>query len=90
MGNISLRCEKLQGLLDPKALAKLAYPVFVANTPIKSGHARKKTSVSLDEIRASYPYAKRLDQGYSKQSPQGMTDPTVKFLNNYIRKLPGA
>jgi hypothetical protein len=71
---------------DPKKLAKEAYNYFVAITPIDSGNARRNTSLKGDEIHASYPYAKRLDQGWSKQAPGGMTKPTEKFVGEYIRK----
>jgi len=34
-------------------------------------------------------YAERLDQGYSRQAPKGMTEPTEKFLQKRIDDLIG-
>jgi hypothetical protein len=72
-------------------LAKLpqeAYQVFKNNTPIKTGNARSKTRLqNKDTIVANYPYAERLNEGYSKQSPEGMVTPTEKFLRKRIREI---
>jgi len=59
-----------------------AYQYFRDHTPIRSGNARRNTVQKGDAIVAAYPYAGRLDTGYSKQAPDGMSDPTV----NYIEK----
>jgi hypothetical protein len=59
---------------------KEAYQEFVDETPIRSGNARRKTRLQGKTINANYPYAKRLDEGYSKQSPDGMTKPTEAFI----------
>jgi len=80
------RLNKIQQVTDPTKLAKEAYNYFVSITPIDSGNARRNTSLQGDEIHASYPYAKRLDQGWSKQAAQGMTKPTEKYIANYIDK----
>lgn len=85
-GAISLRVDEIKKILDPEAVAKAAYPTFYKKTPIKTGNARKNTTVDKGEIRADYPYAQRLDQGYSRQSPGGMTRPTLDFIQSYIRK----
>lgn len=54
---------------------------FVKNTPIKTGNARSKTSLeNKNTIVADYPYAARLDDGYSNQSPDGMVKPTEMFV----------
>lgn len=85
-GEISLRIDKIKKILDPDTVAKAAYPVFYKNTPIKTGNARRRTTVDKGEIRADYPYAQRLDNGYSRQSPGGMTRPTLDFIQSYIRR----
>ena len=85
-GEFSLRVKEIKGILNANQMAKLALPTFLANTPIRTGNARSNTSVRNDEIRADYAYATRLDDGYSKQRPNGMTRPTIKFLQDYIRK----
>lgn len=60
---------------------------FVKNTPKRTGNARKKTRKRGDTIYADYPYAKRLDEGYSKQSPSGMTDPTLDFIEKRFEQI---
>ena len=80
------RLNKIQQVADPNKLAKEAYNYFVAITPVDTGNARRNTTLKGDEIHASYPYAKRLDQGWSNQAPKGMTKPTEKFVSEYIRK----
>ena len=76
--NITASTKRMQA-----ALAKLpqqAYDVFKKETPIRTGNARSKTKLVKNEIQANYPYAKRLDEGYSRQSPKGMIEPTEKFI----------
>lgn len=86
MGAISRRIEQLEAALDPNKLAEEAYEYFKRTTPIRSGNARRNTRRVNDEIRANYPYAQKLDDGYSQQAPNGMTEPTTKFIQEYIRK----
>lgn len=85
-GEIVKRLDKIQKVLDPKKLAQEAYKVFKANTAIDTGNARRNTTLQGDEIHASYPYAKRLDQGWSNQFPEGMSKPTKKHISDYIKK----
>jgi len=85
-GEIVKRINQLEKALDPKNLAKEAYDYFKRETPIRSGNARNNTRLQGDEIWADYAYAQRLDEGYSKQSPNGMTKPTEKFIQEYINK----
>lgn len=73
-----------------KALDKLpeeAHEVFVQNTPKRSGNARRNTKLKRDTIVADYPYAKRLDEGWSSQKPRGMTEPTEKFLKKRLKQI---
>lgn len=88
-GEINKRLNEIMSQVD-KDLSKHAYDFFVKTTPKKTGNARSKTRLANDEIQARYPYAQRLDQGYSKQAPQGMTQPTIeemrRFIRNNIRK----
>ena len=60
---------------------------FVKNTPIKTGNAKRSTDLSQNEIQGNYPYANRLNKGWSSQSPQGMTDPTIEFARAKLRAL---
>ena len=62
---------------------------FRALTPIRSGNARRNTYLDRDTIRADYPYAQRLDQGWSKQAPQGIVRPWEQWLRNRIRQIMG-
>jgi hypothetical protein len=61
-----------------------AYAYFLSATPIKTGNARSKTKLTGNKIVGAYPYADRLDQGYSTQSPQGMTEPTVDYIEKTL------
>lgn len=83
--NITSSIEKIQKKLDE--LPKEAHKEFVKNTPIRTGNARRKTKLSKDTIEANYPYAKRLDEGYSSQSPNGMTKPTEDFIKKRMKQI---
>jgi hypothetical protein len=85
-GEIVKRINELERALDPNNLAREAYDYFRRETPVRSGNARSRTRLQGNEIQADYPYAQRLDEGYSSQSPQGMTKPTDKFIQEYIKK----
>lgn len=63
---------------------KKAYSYFVLSTPIKTGYARRNTRLSKDTIEANYPYATRLDNGYSKQAPKGMSLPTEQEIKRLV------
>ena len=62
---------------------------FRALTPIRSGNARRNTYLDRDTIRADYPYAQRLDEGWSKQAPRGITRPWEQWLRNRIKQIMG-
>jgi hypothetical protein len=64
-----------------------AHKTWVANTPVRTGNARRRTSLRGDTIRADYAYAVPLDQGRSPQSPQGMVRPTLRWLQTTLRRL---
>ena len=72
-----------------KILVKETYDYFVDSTPIRTGNARRNTSLRGNTIDANYNYAERLDEGYSRQAPKGMTGPTEKFLEKRIDDLIG-
>ena len=86
MASIIKRLNELEQALDPKKLAEEAYQYFRNTTPIRTGNARRNTHLRGDEIRADYAYATRLDDGWSRQAPDGMSAPTTKFIQEYIRK----
>ena len=68
-------------------IAKEAYQEFVKETPKRSGNARRSTKLVGNKIVAGYAYAKRLDEGYSKQSPEGMTKPTEDFIQKRMKEI---
>ena len=85
VSQVSSKLKKIQNKLD-KVPAE-AHKVFVANTPVRSGNARRNTKLQKDTIAANYPYAKRLNEGYSKQSPKGMVEPTLAFIRKRIKDI---
>lgn len=84
--NITPLLKKQQQQLNK--LPDDAYKVFVKETPKRSGNARRNTKLKgKKQIQANYPYAQRLDEGYSKQSPEGMVEPTIDFINDQFIKI---
>ena len=83
----SKELTKLQAGL--KKIPQDAYQYFVAQTPVRSGNARRSTHLAKDTIVADYQYAQRLDDGYSKQAPRGMVKPTEAYVNRQVKKLTG-
>ena len=73
-----------------KAIAKLpkeAFTEFVKDTPKRSGKARRKTKLVGNKIVAGYNYAQKLDEGFSKQAPDGMTKPTEQFVEKRMSEI---
>ena len=70
-----------------KQVPKEAYQEFVDETPIRTGNARRRTRLQGKTINANYPYAKRLDEGYSQQAPEGMTKPTEDFIKQRVAAI---
>ena len=64
-----------------------AYTFFKAHTPIRTGRARRSTVLKKDVIIAAYPYAQRLDNGYSNQAPDGMSKPTEAFIKKTVDQI---
>lgn len=63
-----------------------AFDFFKKKTPKRGGNARRKTKlVNKRIISADYPYAKRLDKGYSKKAPEGMSKPTGDFIKALVK-----
>lgn len=83
--NVTSMIDKIQRKLDK--LPEEAHQEFVKNTPIRTGNARRKTKLNKDTIEANYPYAQRLDEGYSSQSPKGMTKPTEDFIKKRLKQI---
>ena len=68
-------------------LKKDAADHFQSTTPIRTGNARSKTKLEGNRIQADYDYATLLNQGRSKQAPKGMTEPTIEFIKDQVRKF---
>jgi hypothetical protein len=84
--NINPTLKSMQKKIDKIPVD--AHKFFVKETPIRSGNARRNTTLkNKKDIVANYPYAQRLDEGYSKQSPQGMTEPTMDFITDEFIKI---
>lgn len=70
-----------------------AYNEFKKITPKRTGNAKSKTDFKVTgvggRIEGNYPYVNRLNEGYSDQAPEGMTDPTIEFIRSTIRNILG-
>lgn len=71
---------------DLDRLAAEAYAYWVSITPKNTGNARRRTRLRGDTIEANYPYAVPLDEGRSKQAPDGMVKPTEKYIQRQADK----
>jgi hypothetical protein len=75
-----------------RALADLPYAAvkeFRSLTPIRTGNARMNTELSGNntKILALYPYASRLNNGWSHQAPNGMTKPFAIWWIDKLKKI---
>lgn len=84
MSQVALRLNKVLETLDVEKVTDVAYKAFKQNTPFRKGNARRNTKKSGNSINADYPYAQRLEEGYSKQAPNGMTEPTLEDVRKYV------
>lgn len=82
---ISDRTKDLERKIDK--LKSDAADYFKDVTPIRTGNARSKTRRDRDAIKANYHYATKLNEGYSRQSPKGMTEPTIEFIQDQVRRF---
>ena len=81
------RMKKLEDL--PQDAMDKTYPQLKKETPIRSGNARNKTKQNRLKIKSNYPYAGRLDEGWSRQAPRGFTEPSIKYLDKTIQEKVG-
>lgn len=63
-----------------------AYNFWKRITPVRTGNARRRTRLQGSKIRANYNYAVPLDDGWSKQAPKGMSEPTERYIKQRIRR----
>lgn len=85
--NIQSELKSIQKQL--RALPQEGHDKFVDLTPVRSGNARRRTRLQGSTIVADYPYAERLDNGYSSQAPKGMTRPWEQWLQQRLKKIFG-
>jgi hypothetical protein len=73
---------------DLQRVPEQTYREWVKNTPIRSGNARRRTRLENNKtINAAYPYARPLDQGSSRQAPQGMSRPALNYMKQLLRRI---
>lgn len=58
-------------------------------TPRDTGNARRNTRLKEKQILADYGYAGRLDEGWSRQAPTGMSDPSIDFFERDLNERLG-
>ena len=83
--------QPLQNMIkELQQYPKDAEAKFVSLTPIRSGNARNHTRLRGNStIEANYPYAQRLDNGWSKQAPAGMTKPFEAWVKQKVKQIFG-
>lgn len=86
MNSIVKKLRDISILLDENKLASEGAKFMRSITPIDKGNARRNTNANGNVIEAKYPYAKRLDEGWSKQNQIGLIKPTIDHLEELIRK----
>ena len=84
--NISKELSGLPRKLK-KTIPQKAWKFFKDHTPIDTGFARRHTKLRGTTIEARYHYASYLENGHSKQAPNGMSKPTSKYLDGLVRKI---
>jgi hypothetical protein len=63
---------------------------YISLTPVKTGNARRNTRLKNNNtIEAHYAYAERLDNGWSRQAPQGMTKPFEVWVRAKMKRIFG-
>lgn len=94
------RLQEIEQIIDQDQLVQMAFDHFKKITPVgdparwksnpppgyRPGTARRNTKRNQDEIHADYAYAVRLNTGWSKQAPDGMSKPTIEEIRRYIKK----
>lgn len=84
-GNMKKKLKKFDA--DLKTLKSESLDKFKELTPRRTGNARRKTTLHGSTIEANYPYAAKLDEGYSSQAPDGMVEPFQKWFSKKIKKI---
>ena len=83
--NINRRLRQIEKAFP--GIVRQAGAHFKGVTPKRSGNARRNTTLVGNEIQANYNYANRLNAGWSRQAPDGMTKSTIALIRRLIRKI---
>lgn len=84
--NMTPSLKRIQKQL--RALPNEAVKKWIKETPKRTGNARSQTRLEgSDVIWAKYNYASKLNEGFSKQAPEGMVPGTERFLNQRLRQI---
>lgn len=89
LGSAALMLE-LESIVRQADLAWASTAEFYKKTtPIDTGNARRNTTYSRASktITSAYPYGARLDDGYSKQAPRGMVDPSLEYFESQLQRI---
>lgn len=80
-----------QALHALDGLPEFAEKEMQANTPIRSGNARRNTKLRGNKVVADYAYAQRLEDNYSPQTEgRGIIAPTEQAIQDEVnRRLKG-
>jgi hypothetical protein len=72
-------------------LPEFAEKTMQANTPIRSGNARRNTNLRGNTVTAEYAYAQRLEDNWSPQTRgRGIIAPTEQAIQKEVdRRLKG-
>ena len=80
--------QKLAKAID--TLPEDAHAEFIKNTPVRTGNARRNTQLQNNKIVANYNYSQELEDGRSRQAPNGMIEPTEQWIQREVdRRLKG-
>lgn len=87
-GNIDRALRRIRENIDD--IRTDAHREFVRVTPIKTGNARRNTDLRGSEIQANYDYSLKLEKEHtSRQAPQGMSEPTIDYIKDLVRRIVG-
>lgn len=89
LSQFNKQMNQAQHALDD--LPEFAEKSMQSNTPVRSGNARRNTSLKGNTVTADYPYAQRLEDNYSPQTRgQGIIAPTEREIQREVdRRLKG-
>ena len=88
LSSFNKQMAKLTEQLDD--LPEAAHAEFIRNTPVRTGNARRNTELRDTRIIANYNYSQQLEDGGSRQAPEGMIKPTEQWIQREVdRRLKG-